>query len=64
MAPLPGDDPAAARASGADAGVLSRLVAEAFADLAPSRWLIPDPAVRRRVFPGYLSVTWNLRFLT
>lgn len=37
----------------ADLGVLSQVIAEAFFDLPPSRWLIADPDARRRVFPAY-----------
>jgi len=40
----------------ADLEDLSDLIAAAFHDLAPSRWLIPDPAARRRVFPGYFRL--------
>jgi GNAT superfamily N-acetyltransferase len=43
-------------ADAADAGVLSQVIAEAFHDLAPSRWLIPDEAARRQVFPGYFRL--------
>jgi GNAT superfamily N-acetyltransferase len=41
------------RADDADAGRLSQVIADAFIDLPPSRWLIADPAARRDVFPGY-----------
>jgi GNAT superfamily N-acetyltransferase len=44
------------RAGRADVDVLSQVVAEAFHDLAPSRWLIADPATRRKVFPGYFRL--------
>ncbi|HXS61532.1 MAG TPA: GNAT family N-acetyltransferase [Streptosporangiaceae bacterium] len=44
------------RAEEADAGVLSQLVADAFLDLPPSWWLIPDQAIRRRVFPDYFRI--------
>ncbi|HEU5418837.1 MAG TPA: GNAT family N-acetyltransferase [Streptosporangiaceae bacterium] len=40
----------------ADAGALSGVVAAAFHDLEPSRWLIADPAVRREIFPGYFAI--------
>jgi GNAT superfamily N-acetyltransferase len=43
-------------ADGTSAGVLSQVIADAFADLAVSRWLIPDPAARRRIFPGYFRL--------
>lgn len=38
-----------------DTIVLSRLIAEAFCDLAPSRWLIADPAARESVLPRYFQ---------
>jgi len=41
------------RAAPADAGALSQLIAAAFFDLPPSRWLIGDPAARRQILPGY-----------
>lgn len=44
------------RATGADLDVLSLVIADAFADLAPSRWLIPDPAARREILPGYFRL--------
>jgi GNAT superfamily N-acetyltransferase len=37
-------------------GVLSQVIASAFADLAVSRWLIPDPAARHEIFPGYFRL--------
>jgi GNAT superfamily N-acetyltransferase len=40
----------------ADLDVLSQLIADAFYDLAPSRWLIADPAARRAIFPGYFRI--------
>jgi GNAT superfamily N-acetyltransferase len=40
----------------ADAEVLSQVIADAFHDLAPSRWLIADPGVRREIFPGYFRL--------
>jgi GNAT superfamily N-acetyltransferase len=48
--------PVVVRAGEADADVLSEVIAEAFHGLAPSRWLIQDPAARRRVFPGYFRL--------
>jgi len=48
--------PGVVRAGPADLEVLSDLIAAAFHDLAPSRWLIPDPAARRRIFPGYFRL--------
>jgi GNAT superfamily N-acetyltransferase len=44
------------RAGEADAGPLSEVIAEAFFGLAPSRWLVPDPDTRRRIFPGYFRL--------
>jgi GNAT superfamily N-acetyltransferase len=44
------------RAVPADLDTLSQVIADAFHDLAPSRWLIADPAARRRVFPGYFRI--------
>jgi GNAT superfamily N-acetyltransferase len=41
----------------ADVEVLSRVIAEAFFDLPPSRWLAEDPAVRRAIFPGYFRLS-------
>jgi GNAT superfamily N-acetyltransferase len=43
-------------AGGTCAGVLSQVIADAFADLAVSRWLVPDPAARHRIFPGYFRL--------
>jgi GNAT superfamily N-acetyltransferase len=40
----------------ADADALSQLIADAFHDLAPSRWLVPDPDARREIFPGYFRI--------
>jgi GNAT superfamily N-acetyltransferase len=57
------DQPAGAGASdtviaadAADAGTLSQVIADAFHDLAPSRWLTPDDAGRRQIFPGYFRL--------
>jgi GNAT superfamily N-acetyltransferase len=44
------------RADEADLEVLSLVIADAFHDLAPSRWLIADPDARRQVFPGYFRL--------
>jgi GNAT superfamily N-acetyltransferase len=41
------------RATTADAPALAGVIAEAFLDLPPSRWLIPEPDARRRAYPGY-----------
>lgn len=57
------DQPAGAEAGAtviqadtADVGTLSQIIADAFHDLAPSRWLIPDEAGRRKIFPGYFRL--------
>lgn len=39
-----------------DANALSRVIARAFHDLAPSVWLIPDSEARARLFPGYFRL--------
>lgn len=44
------------RADDADAGRLSQVIADAFIDLPPSRWLIADLAARRDIFPGYFLI--------
>jgi GNAT superfamily N-acetyltransferase len=44
------------RASQADIDVLSQVVADAFHDLAVSRWLIPGRASRRDAFPDYFRL--------
>lgn len=44
------------RAEDADLDILSLVIAEAFADLPPSRWLIPLAAGRREIFPGYFRL--------
>ena len=44
------------RADDADAGRLSQVIADAFMDLPPSRWLITDPVARRDVFPCYFLI--------
>ena len=44
------------RAEAADADVLSQVIADAFHDLAPSRWLIANPAGRRAIFPAYFGL--------
>jgi ribosomal protein S18 acetylase RimI-like enzyme len=45
------------RADADDLDILSLVIAEAFADLPPSRWLIPLAAARREIFPGYFRLT-------
>ena len=57
-------DPAAAggagpmiiRADQADTAILSQLIAEAFLDLAPSQWLIPDRTARQAIFPAFFGM--------
>jgi GNAT superfamily N-acetyltransferase len=44
------------RAGEADLDVLSAVIAEAFCDLPPSRWLIADQAARRDLFPAYFRI--------
>jgi GNAT superfamily N-acetyltransferase len=43
-------------AAPADLDVLSEVIAKAFHELAPSRWLIADPEARRAIFPGYFRL--------
>lgn len=40
----------------ADLDALSRVIAGAFFDLPPSRWLVPDPDARREIFPAYFRL--------
>jgi GNAT superfamily N-acetyltransferase len=40
----------------ADIQTLSHVIADAFYDLAVSRWLIPDGAARRAIFPRYFKI--------
>jgi GNAT superfamily N-acetyltransferase len=44
------------RAGAADIAVLSEVIAEAFIDLPPSRWLVPDRTARREIWPGYFRI--------
>jgi GNAT superfamily N-acetyltransferase len=44
------------RADETDVDTLSQVIAEAFFDLPPSRWLVPDPAARHAIFPGYFRL--------
>ncbi|HEV2374113.1 MAG TPA: GNAT family N-acetyltransferase [Streptosporangiaceae bacterium] len=44
------------RADTADLDVLSRVIADAFCDLAPSQWRVPALEARRRVLPGYFRL--------
>ena len=50
----PGTD--VVRAEEADLDILSLIIAEAFFDLPPSRWLAADPAARRAIFPAYFRL--------
>jgi hypothetical protein len=43
-------------ATEADLDALAEVVAAAFFDLPPSRWLIRDDTARRQVFPGYFRI--------
>jgi GNAT superfamily N-acetyltransferase len=40
----------------ADLDALSGVIAAAFHDLPPSRWLVADEAARREIFPGYFRL--------
>ena len=53
---LPASAPGVVRAGPASTAVLSQVIAEAFHDLDVSRWLLPGPAVRRRIFPSYFQL--------
>lgn len=44
------------RADLQDAFPLARLVAAAFHDLPHARWLVPDPAERAEILPGYFAI--------
>jgi GNAT superfamily N-acetyltransferase len=48
--------PAAILAVPGDLDALSHVIAAAFHDLPPSQWLIPDPASRAEIFPGFFRV--------
>jgi len=52
----PGGLPHVVPADLADVEVLAQLIADAFGDLPPSRWLVPDPEARREIFPGYFRI--------
>ncbi len=43
-------------ADAADLDALSQVIADAFHDLPPARWLISDPAARVAIFPGYFRL--------
>jgi len=51
-----GPDLRVVRADMADLDTLSQVIADAFYDLPPSRWLIADAAARRAIFPGYFQI--------
>jgi len=53
---LAGTDRTVIRAEPGDLDVLSQVIADAFHDLAPSRWLVADPDARRQIFPGYFRL--------
>lgn len=44
------------RATAADLGRLSEVIAEAFLDLPPAGWLIGDARERRQIFPAYFRL--------
>jgi GNAT superfamily N-acetyltransferase len=54
--PAPGAENTVVRADGADLDTVSRVIADAFHELAVSEWLIPDPDARREVFPPYFRI--------
>jgi len=51
-----GPDVRVIRAGEADLDALSQVIADAFHDLGPSRWLVSDAAARRQIFPGYFRL--------
>ncbi len=51
-------------AQSADAAQLSDLIATAFRDLAPSVWLVPEPAAREQLFPDYFRLYVDLALAT
>jgi GNAT superfamily N-acetyltransferase len=52
----PAASPAVIRALPDSTAVLSQVIADAFHDLDVSRWLLPVPAIRRRIFPAYFRL--------
>jgi GNAT superfamily N-acetyltransferase len=44
------------RAGAADADVLAQVIADAFAVLDVSQWLVTDPGLRRMILPGYFAL--------
>ena len=53
---IPAASPSVIRAGQDSTGALSQVIADAFHDLDVSRWLLPVPAIRRRVFPAYFQL--------
>ena len=51
-----GTGPAVVLANETCADVLSDVIADAFFDLDVSKWLIPDPAARRQIYPRYFEM--------
>jgi ribosomal protein S18 acetylase RimI-like enzyme len=51
-----GSDVCVIRAGVADLDALSQVIADAFHDLEPSRWLVAGAAARRQIFPGYFRL--------
>lgn len=48
------------QATAADVPVLGRLIADAFAELEPNLWLVPDVEARPYVFPAYFALQVDL----
>jgi GNAT superfamily N-acetyltransferase len=46
------------RATPEDVPRLAVVIAEAFLNLPPSRWLVPDPYRRRQMFPGFFTISY------
>jgi GNAT superfamily N-acetyltransferase len=55
-APARGPDARVITADPADLDTLSQVIADAFHDLPPSRWLIASPGIRQAVFPQYFRL--------
>ena len=56
MTGRPGAACAVVRAGHGDVEILSQLIADALHDDEVSRWLLPSPSLRRRIFPGYFAL--------
>jgi GNAT superfamily N-acetyltransferase len=54
--PPAGPDAKVIRAGAADLDALSQVIADAFHDLEPSRWLVAGATARRQIFPGYFRL--------